>query len=859
MSSMAQTNELMIEDQFKDQSLKSVLQTLEEKYALFFAYDEAAINGWQVNETFTQVPLSKALKKILAPTGLDFQMHSAHKILIAPRSESKEESILGEMISGEVLDAESGAPLPFATVYYGSNKGVTTNEKGIFNIPSHHLTDTLKIKIQFLGYQSRQMEMPIGQNKPPKIKVELSPKIHAFEQITILDRIPIFVSQKTTNASVLSTASGSRLPGFIGGTDLMRSLQLLPGIAANNDLSADIQIRGAESDENLILLDGMTLFNPGHFFGIFSSINPNIINKVSVYKNAFPIEYGAYTAGVIEMESNQLKRQKVQAGIELNLLTSNAFIHSPISKNMDILIAGRVTNQNLGNTSYFNLLNKDRTSLNTTLEPEENLSRDQLISVRPDFRFHDLNAKWTWRPTAKTSIDANFFRSYDSYDYNYENSFTNRFLINIEVKNEETFSETNFWNNNAYSLNLNHRWNKNFKSKITLSHTNYQSEGGTKTSLTRSTDNFTNTKALENKEFNTLKNYNFNWKNTWTLNHHHQLTFGYQREQNNLNLSFDVQDSTVVDLADQGLYQALYLEHQLKSNGFSLKTGLRNTYYRETAQFYFSPRIQLNYQFDPQWNLKASYSLQNQFLQQVSYENRFGRKSNYWILADDRRRFPVAGSTHLMLGFNHKKTDFEWDVELFYNFTDGVIEQSLAIPGFDENRMINAAASRFIRYNGNRKTIGLDLLLKKEWNNYTSWLAYTLSKTTSKYPRINNGNPIPSDNDRRHQLKWLHLYKHKKWDFSATYVFTSGLTYTDLNKITDQNLNREDLTPTDFLSRLPDYHRFDIGTDYNFKIKSLDARIGLSVFNLFNVKNVKFTQYIFSIDTAQNALQRLNV
>jgi len=172
---------------------------------------------------------------------------------------------------------------------------------------------------------------------------------------------------------------------------------------------------------------------------------------------------------------------------------------------------------------------------------------------------------------------------------------------------------------------------------------------------------------------------------------------------------------------------------------------------------------------------------------------------------------------------------------------------------------VNAGSSEFLRYVGNRRTFGVDVLLKKEWSKYSTWLAYTLSKSTDRYPSVNRGELIPSENDRRHQLKWVNQYRLGKWDFSATYVYSSGLTYTDLNKLSELSIrDRRNLKPEDFISRLKDYHRIDIGLKRTFKWKGLDANFGLSVFNLFNFNNVKYLQYIYSIDTSDNLLQRKN-
>ncbi|MEM9819506.1 MAG: TonB-dependent receptor [Bacteroidota bacterium] len=848
----AQSTTVLVTEQFEGQPLRAVLTDLAAKYQLDFAYDEALLEGQEVSAVFEEVPLSQVLDRLLSPIGLDFQFSSSRAILIAAQvtSTTQYRLVNHAIINGQVKDAQSGAPLPYATIHCSENRGVTSDENGNFSIPAYFFSDTIQMQVQFLGYRSQQLQLPIA-NRPLRIEVELSPKVHAFEQITVLDRVPTYSNNDLSNAMIFRPNSGNSLPDFVGGKDLFRSLQMLPGISAHDDLSAGLNIRGAESGENLILLDGMTLFNTGHFFGIFSAINPNIIDKVSVYKNAFPIEYGAFTAGVVEMETNELKRRELNAGIEFNLLTSNAYLHSPLSEKMDFLIAGRITNQSLGNTTYFDLLNRQRVNPADDQALDNFFSRSQLLSVRPDFSFYDVNAKWNWQLSPSTFINANFYRGYDQYEYAYEQEFLSGLLAS-RVDNKETFSEDRFWSNNAYSLIFGHQWNQDWNSQLTLGHTVYESEGGSSSSLTRSRTIGTEIFSIKSNSINKVNNYSLNWKNTWQATDNQTWTFGYNWVRNDLDLKVVADDSLVLDVADDGIHQSLYADQVTQLGDWRLRTGLRATHYSGTNQFYFSPRIQLQYKVNSDWQLKSSWSLQNQFLLQGTYENRFGRKINYWMLSSDRNAFPVANSSHLMLGFDHQKNGFELDVEFFYNDTDGVVEQSLRTPGFSNNRFVIARASRFRRNIGDRRTIGVDVLLRKEWSKYGTWLAYTLSQSKDRYPLVNGGNAIPSENDRRHQLKWIHQYRWGKWDLSATYVYASGLTYTDLNKVADQDIDRQDLKPEDYISRLKDYHRVDIGLERSFKWKGLDANFGISVFNLFNFNNVKYLQYIYSIGAPTN-------
>ncbi|MEM8907354.1 MAG: carboxypeptidase-like regulatory domain-containing protein, partial [Bacteroidota bacterium] len=375
-----QLSTIMVSEDFNQQSLAQVLEHLAQKHQLVFAYDETALQAMRVKQAVKTVPLDAFLTQLLRDHQLSYQMTAANQILIGPAPTEAYFTLNDLWISGKVIDAESGAALPYATIVCDQDRGTSTDGNGQFSWHTYTLRDTLQVQVQYLGYRSQQLQVVVGE-RPLQLEIALSPKIHAFEQITVLDQVPAFALDNLSNAMVFRPSSSNSLPDFVGGKDLFRSLQLLPGIAAHDDLSAGLEVRGAGSEENFIVLDGMTLYNVGHFFGIFSAINPNIIDQVKIYKNAFPIEYGAHTASVIEMETTSLRRREVEAGVELNLLTSNAYVHTPISPKMDLLVAGRITNQNLGNTTYFDLL--DQQQINPLREEDNNstLSRKPLVSA----------------------------------------------------------------------------------------------------------------------------------------------------------------------------------------------------------------------------------------------------------------------------------------------------------------------------------------------------------------------------------------------------------------------------------------------------------------------------------------------
>jgi hypothetical protein len=200
-----------------------------------------------------------------------------------------------------------------------------------------------------------------------------------------------------------------------------------------------------------------------------------------------------------------------------------------------------------------------------------------------------------------------------------------------------------------------------------------------------------------------------------------------------------------------------------------------------------------------------------------------------------------------MLGFDFFKNGFELDVEAYHKNIDGVTEFALRETGIPSDRVAPTQNLSYAIFNGSGISKGIDVLLKKSSGDYTSWLAYTLSKTTHSFPQISKGASFPSQDDRRHQIKWVNQYRFKQFDFSTTFIYSSGRPYTDLTKIPVKT-DRKDINPNTRISYLPNYFRLDVAANYNFKLKNdTKGRLGLSLFNVLDRKNVKYRQYIYSI------------
>ncbi|MCB0581697.1 MAG: TonB-dependent receptor [Phaeodactylibacter sp.] len=852
LSGLAQKEEIIVREQFINCSLAAAVEKLEERYQLQVSYDSGLLSEIAVNQSIKGLPLREALARLLDPAGLEFQLLSDKEVLIRPKTGSGKLS-QQLLIRGQAVDALTGTPLPYAAVFLEmANKGTETDEDGRFELPVSTSGEEVRLRVQYIGYYPLSVLLA-PENNPSFLRLKLTPQIQEIEPVTVSERPPVLSTRRNAPALAIDAGQLSRLPAFLGGNDLFRQLQMLPGISAHDDLSAELNIRGGDGDENMILLDGITLYNISHFFGVFSSVNPEMIEEVKLYKNAFPAEFGGRTAGVLEMASKEPAGSAIQGSAELNLLMANGYLAAPLGRNMSLTLSGRITGQDVADTRLYGLIREENPIPDRLLAAGANSSINSVVAAEPDFNFYDAYGRWTWAPSPTSRWAANFFHSKDLFDYRYQQEYSRRFRGGL-VTTREAYNEQMDWANTGFSLQERQLWRPGFESDFRLAWSSFQTEGNTATSITRPlmADSLV---VLFNQQSNLVRGLEFNWKNKWLLSGGEYLAAGYNFLYNDVGVNLEVERGELLDNRHSAGQHALFLEHRKQWGGQWLTTlGLRGTYYQPDRKPYLSPRLQVEYQLNEAWRFKGALSRYNQFLREMNYEDRFGRSFDFWILAGNAG-FPAAHANQAMLGFNWQDSGFELDVECYAKQTEGVVAFALLRPGFvDGNIMTPSRELDYRLFVGEGFSRGVDILLRKDWGAYSGWVAYTLSKTTQNFKEINRNQPFPSQDDRRHQLKWVNMLKLGRWECSAAYIFASGRPFTDLARFQAQQ-DRRDIMIEDFITYLPDYHRADAEVGYNFPVAGLRARAAVSVFNLFDHDNIKYRQYIYSLSPGETGPQ----
>ena len=850
-----------VQKRFTDVPLYEVLDWAEQQYEIKIAYSKSVLGQIMVNKVLEVSSAEDLLENVLKNTGLGFRVINESRILVGPDQMTTDENKESQYyFSGQIVDSESGDPLSYATVIDPETlQGTTSDENGNFKIKVNTVQAPPIFRISYVGYRDQTIH---ASETDEVVKIKMKLKTIEFEGVTIFESVPALAVNKKLEAMSLHVDDLKGLSALSGGLDILRTVQMLPGIAAHDDLSASLKVRGSSPDENMVMLDGMLMYNVDHFYGIFSAIHPDIVDKINVYKNAFPIEYTGRTASVIEMQTAEGHPESFKMNIGADLIAANAYLEMPIGSNMSLMAAGRITHQDVANGKIFDLLASNEASSN--IPNDGNLDRSTLLRLRPDFKFFDTFAKWKWDINQKNHLALSFYRGEDQYNYAYSESYPNFFNSRL-FQNIEESSEVKDWTNQAIGLKYSRNWNDKLTTEIHLGRSFYQISTDENFSFTQ---NFTRRDIAIEKtlfanvldSYNEVKGYRFDAKNSLKVGSHDKLTFGYTYvrddvgfEVQNQRTSVDKNEVTQFGRAGNTQQNTVYGQYELSpEKDWSLSLGLSATHYDSTDRVYFSPRLKTTYSFDEKFYLKGSYSYYQQFLRQFNHESIFGRNQTFWLVAGDNG-IPVSTSAHYMLGANYLSKHFEVDIELYKKKLGGVTDYATLNPGFKVDMTDLPSDADFKLFNGSGDAYGLDLLFKGQTKNYTGWLAYSLSKATSTFRELNRGNPIPSQDDRRHQLKIVNIYRLKNWTFSANYIFASGSPYLDLSRLTRQsNRNRQRISFNDAQSRLPSYHRFDLGVNYQWKVLGKDATVGLSIFNLLNRQNVKIRQYVFAVQEQSN-------
>lgn len=862
--SAQEKDDIKVSGNFQDKELSLVLLDLNINYRIQFEYDPADIKGIKISKSFGKLPLQDALSVLFSGTGLQFSIEPGRKVkLVKGGPETLQKQRLEPSthepeqkdftLQGVVKDQFTGERLPFTSVLVTSTlNGTSSNVDGyftLFNVPS----DTVMLEVQYLGYQTKWFRLNPEIAKG-EIVINLEPINQQLQEVIVIAQQEEQMMKASTGISQIgiSPVQVATLPSF-GEKDIFRSLQLLPGVSGTNESSSGLYVRGGTPDQNLVLFDGFTVYHVDHLFGFFSAFNAKAIKDVQLHKGGFDAKFGGRISSVVELTGKDGNSEQFNAGAGISLLSYNGFVEAPFAKQKGtFLLAARRSFQS---KFYSNLFDSFTESNNTVANnlPSGGRRFFGQQEIQPNSYFYDLNSKLVFRPSKMDVFALSFYNGQDNLDNsrNFDNSSFGGVFGRPNNNGDFTFNSQNTdltkWGNYGGSAKWSRRWTESLYSNSNLSFSNYYSERdrNDQTTITRSDSSFVRSNGAY--EYNDLKDFTFKLDNEWKLHPNHQLEFGVQSTFNDIKYQYTQNDTTsVLNKLDKGWTNAFYVQDKFTiSDKLLLRGGIRTTLYGVNNQIYLEPRLSFSYFLSDLIKIKGAWGLYNQFATRIVREDIQQGSRDFWLLADGQN-VPVSSAQHFILGAAYESKDYLFDVEGYYKNLDGLSEYtSRFVPtGFGPGRGLNY--EEFF-YQGTGKAKGVEFLLQKKTGLLTGWVGYTLSQVKYDFDAFGD-QPFFANQDQTHELKMVASYKLNRLTLSSTFIYGTGKPYTaptgyyELGLLDGNTADFFEVSAKNAL-RLPDYHRFDLAATFNFMLGPTKADAGISLFNIYNRKNVWYKEY----------------
>jgi len=795
---------------FDEAPLSLVLQKIEREYELIFSYTEDLVEEKFVTVRFKNLTVKGALEELFKQTEISFEIVDEVYVIL------REKEIANIRLCGKVQD-EYGKPLAFANLYFKSDRnGISTNESGDFDWSGQLLSDS--IEISYVGYQPLLFSIEALKTCP---SITLKVAESKVAEVIIKEYVTSGIEQsKSLDHIILRPKQIDVVPGLTE-ADVMQMIQILPGIHSPDESSTGIHIRGNTPDQNLILWDGIPVYNSGHFFGMLSAFNPFIVDNVKVYRAAFGSEYGGRVGGVIDITSENRIPEKTNANIGLNLTHADAAIAIPFWKQRSALIlSSRRSLTDVFSSPTF-------TSLSNRLFQEGKINEQQdeedLLDLDINFFFNDLNAKWLLKPNEKDHISVSAFGIFDKLEFN-------------SYINEEEIVEFDKLDlkNTGYSLQWHRNWNPKYSSSAKLSYAKLNNQS---TYTTGFVDDDIREEEIQK---NTVNDVTLHLKNDWVPNPNTKINFGYQFSDLKVSRIFKWSDSDLFEtFSDQVSVHSLFATYEENiRDKWKIKIGTRyNTGSDIQWNSWWEPRFSLAFVPKPEWQIRFSAGNYHQIIHQVIELNDLGFNEQFWVLSTNEDELPKVKNQNVNIGLLFNRAGFQFEVEAYLKKLDGLTSVSSAFVNSEDSWDYDV---------GSGHVRGVDVLLKKQWGKYETWMSYTFSDVKYIFEELNEGRRFSAPHEKPHAFTSTHVLSLPKWQVSMSWNFSSGKVFT----AAETEFDGEGIFPTYPIDkvnadRLPNYHRLDASILYFIKPKNKrsEGKIGLSILNLYNQQNYLSRQY----------------
>lgn len=754
-------------------------------------------------------------------------------------------------VSGYATSVSTGEQLIGANIYESvSGLGTSANEYGFYSLTIPE--GECDLRFTFVGHTTQHISVIL--NNDTSLNVKLSLDAIEFEEVQVT-AVKSKVDQSQMSVIDVPIQKLTKIPVIMGEPDVLKVIQLLPGVQSGTEGTSGIYVRGGGADQNLFLLDGVPVYNASHMFGFFSVFNPGAVKTVKLYKGGFPARYGGRLSSVVDIRMKEGNDQEFKGDVSIGLISSRINLEGPIVKGKSsFLFSARRT--------YVDILAKPVITFVNKSTPDENISGG--------YYFYDMNGKVNYKFSDRSRLYLSAYLGKDKVymedEYQYESS-TYSGVDNTSVSNKyEDRTDMNMnWGNKIAAL----RWNYVLGNKLFSNSTLTYSKYNFNTHMDMGEYNLTKSESNSsvNDYFSSIQDITAKIDFDYSPHPNHGVKFGtgftahyFEPGVQSSNISsVDTENNYATSTPDNSIlaneYYA-YVEDNISiGDRFKMNVGLHYSGIQVQNEHYVSlqPRASARYKLMDNWSIKASYAKMNQYVHLLSSSS-IDLPTDLWVPVTARLTPPIShqyalGTTaHMNWGFDVTVEGFYKSMDNLIAYHDGASFSSTTSTNWDDK----VAMGRGWAY-------GAEFLLEKSIGKTTGWIGYTWSKSERQFDEINNGHIYPAHYDRRHDFSFVLTHEFSdRFDVGVTWVYNTGnaVTLGAYSYPTLPMANSDAYSVKSYGGRnsyrMPSYHRMDVGMNFHKQKKRGIRTWNVSLYNAYSRTNPFM---LMSVDSTDKPLQ----
>lgn len=879
-AAMALNPEMKVSLHLEDAEIQQFLREVEQTTGYLFIYgQEVKLSGTVTMDAHNR-PLKELLKQVLDSRKIDFYFKGKHIIL-----QQKEIKTVSRKytISGYITDGTSRETLIGANIFESrQSQGTTTNPYGFYSLTLPG--GELELTYSYIGYEPRTYRFTLSADTVVNIRMVDNNQLQ--EVVIVSDKAETGFKATQMGAVDIPLNHIRNTPGVLGEADVLKSIQLTPGVQGGTEGTAGIHVRGGGPDQNLILLDGVPLYHVEHLFGFFSVFTPEAVKKVQFFKGSFPARFGGRLSSVVDVRTNDGDMQRYHGSFSLGLLSTKVHLEGPIVKDRTSFIFS-------ARRSYLDLL----------IRPF--FDDDQ----KGGYYFYDVNAKINHRFNDRSRLFLSLYHGKDRYFYKYDSREKNTFVVpddeglyygntgTIDVTTKMKDKQILDWGNMVAAARWNYIFSNKLFSNTTLAFNRFHFKMNFLSEQKYIYGPYTEESTFDSKYMSGIEDLTYNMDFDYNPSPNHHVKFGgsylyhtFKPEVLSSHIKetelSQAQDTTYNLIPSTHIYAheaSVYIEDNFNLGAkIQVNAGAHASLFHVQDKSYFSvqPRLSARYQPVEGVAIKASYTKMNQYIHLLS-SSMISMPTDLWVPVTKEIK-PMRAHQYSLGAYYNGVAGWEFSVEGYYKDMRNVLEYkdgtSFLGNSFNWEQKVEM---------GKGRAYGVEFQAQKQVGRTTGWISYTLAKADRKFEKgsINDGKRFPYKYDRRHTVNATLSHRFsKRIDIHASWVFATGHTTTLSEEQTmaifprgsndrysyyrysfwgtgDHNLPavlQRDHIEARNNYRLPASHRLNVGVNFRKQTKHGERIWNISLYNAYNAMNPNMVYWDLN-DKDEEVLKKITI